>query len=114
MHTVHGDPTPENVDVNVSPEDPRSTEDEAEERRTQVQLLRNRRYSQRQIARVLHVNQATISRDLKEIAANRREMFGPNAKLQLEDEIGSALDVWSEIEMRALRPAPATVAALRC
>lgn len=83
--------------------DTRATESELEERRLKVLTLRLRRYSQTEIARVLQVDHSTVSRDLAWIAANRKEMFGTPAKLQVEQEIGEAIDVFRDAEASAFR-----------
>lgn len=91
-------------DSSAEPSAPGGSVGELEARRLRVVELRLlRKYSQQQIATVLGVDQATISRDIAWIAQHRKELFGSPAKLEVESEIGEAYDFYCDVEAKALR-----------
>jgi Homeodomain-like domain len=76
---------------------------EIDERRQHVVTLRLRGLSQTQIARSLKVHQSTVSRDGRWIAEHWKELYGTPANLQIEQEIGEAIDLFQDTEVSALR-----------
>lgn len=49
------------------------------------------------------MDQATICRDLKWIRFHGRSWFGPPLPVEPSEEVGEAIDLFAEVEMRALR-----------
>jgi hypothetical protein len=76
--------------------------DPREARRRSVLTLRLRRMSEVQIARVLGVNQATISRDIQWIRTHWGDVFGQAPSLKPEEEIGEAVAIYEDAEQAAL------------
>lgn len=83
------DPAPE-------PADPRL------QRRRSVLKLRLRNLPETAIARLLGVNQATVSRDIAWIRANWGHLYGPGQGVKVEEEIGEAVGIYEDAEQLAL------------
>ena len=82
---------------------PRATEDELEQRRLQVFRFRQLRMTLMQIATALHVDESTVSRDLKWVRDHNRELFGTRPEFSAEEFTGESYSQYRDIEHQALR-----------
>jgi len=78
-----------------------ATASEIEMRRARVLSLRLRRMTESAIAAICHVDESTVSLDLKWIGQNWRDRYGPVSTIDVAELVGESVAVYEDIELQA-------------